>query len=383
MSNLTLKEQLEQLKIRQKLPEHKQETHMKDIPAEAVTFQLAPVSFQDTDPATDNKPPRFHMQAYSGDMLADHWYWGDLIIDLEGMTLPNKPIPSLRDHDPGQIIGWTDKIDKSNGTVDVEGVFSQSTAAGKEALALARENFPWQASVYVPTSSIEEVKKDEDVTVNGHALKGPVTIFRKTQLAEVSFCALGADSNTSAVAMAHKGAKLQAETIKKGEKTMDIKTLMTDHPEIMEQFRKDAIKEITVDNFSDEVKAKIDEAVSTERDRIIGLYVQGYGQEEAGRFGKIITPGATVTDMLAFATEKAKKEMLTQFQSQAPGSQGNADDDAGEGDGGDGAAPKTYEKLCEDYKVAHKCSEGTAMAAIAREHPIEHDAYLLRVNTRS
>jgi len=284
MSHLTLKEQLEQLKIKQKLPEYTPEPSLKDIPTEAVTFQLSCVQFADSDPETKN-PPRFSMEAYSGGVIKDHWYWGDLIIDLEGMKLPGKPIPSLRDHNPGQIVGWTEKIDTSRGAVDVEGVFSRTTDAGKEALALAREHFPWQASVYVPVTSIEEVKKDEDVTVNGHKLKGPLTIFRKTTLAEVSFCALGADSNTSAVAMAHKGETVTAELLtKQGGTPMTLDELKEKYPELLETFRAEAVAEVTIEHFADEIEGTIKEAVAGERDRVMKLHAQAYGEDEAKRF---------------------------------------------------------------------------------------------------
>ena len=39
--------------------------------------------------------------------------------------------------------------------------------------------------------------------VNGKTLQGPITIFRGGRIREVSFCALGADENTMAVAASH------------------------------------------------------------------------------------------------------------------------------------------------------------------------------------
>ena len=63
--------------------------------------------------------------------------------------------------------------------------------------------FPWQMSVRIEPSSIEEIKADAAVMVNGKVHQGPITVFRGGRIREVSFCALGADDNTNAVAASH------------------------------------------------------------------------------------------------------------------------------------------------------------------------------------
>lgn len=58
-------------------------------------------------------------------------------------------------------------------------------------------------SVRIEPSSVEEIQAGASVTVNGKVHQGPITVFRGGRIREVSFCALGADDNTNAVAASH------------------------------------------------------------------------------------------------------------------------------------------------------------------------------------
>jgi hypothetical protein len=65
------------------------------------------------------------------------------------------------------------------------------------------DGFPWQMSVRIEPSAVEEIQAGASVTVNGRLHQGPITVFRGGRIREVSFCALGADDNTNAVAASH------------------------------------------------------------------------------------------------------------------------------------------------------------------------------------
>ena len=65
------------------------------------------------------------------------------------------------------------------------------------------DGFPWQMSVRIEPSAVEEIQAGASVTVNGKVHQGPITVFRGGRIREVSFCALGADDNTNAVAASH------------------------------------------------------------------------------------------------------------------------------------------------------------------------------------
>jgi hypothetical protein len=56
-------------------------------------------------------------------------------------------------------------------------------------------------SVHIKPSVIEEVAPGGVTQVNGREESGPLTIFRNSEIIEVSFTATGADSNTTALAM--------------------------------------------------------------------------------------------------------------------------------------------------------------------------------------
>ena len=67
-------------------------------------------------------------------------------------------------------------------------------------------------SVRIEPSSIDEIQAGNTVTVNGKLLHGPITVFRGGRIREVSFCALGADENTMAVAASHNPNNPQEDT---------------------------------------------------------------------------------------------------------------------------------------------------------------------------
>ena len=67
---------------------------------------FAAVRFTDGD---GEKKPQLDMLAYSGGIIKGHWYWGDLAIDLSGMSFPKKKFPILEDHMTDKKIGFAKK----------------------------------------------------------------------------------------------------------------------------------------------------------------------------------------------------------------------------------------------------------------------------------
>ena len=133
--------------------------------------------------------------AYSGNIIKNHPFWGDLIFDISTMT--SKPrIPILSNHDMDKIVG-SGKLSFSD-RVEVQGTISKTTKHGQEAFALIKEEgFPMQESVYIEPESIRNLQKGEKATINGQQLVGPATIFIGGKIKEVSLTPLGADSETS------------------------------------------------------------------------------------------------------------------------------------------------------------------------------------------
>jgi phage major head subunit gpT-like protein len=156
---------------------------------------------------------KFKILAYTGGKMDVGW--GDpIVVDLSGMEVSAKPRPILKDHNTSLVVGHSTSIKVKN-EIEVEGLFSGSGPAKDEVLASAVQGFPWQASIGAKAIRVEELDSGAKAKVNGQEIEGPCFIVRASILKEVSFVALGADDNTSAIA-ANQHANHQ-----KGVATMD------------------------------------------------------------------------------------------------------------------------------------------------------------------
>lgn len=153
--------------------------------------------------AEEKRDERFHIVAYSGGIITDHWYWGNVAFDLEGIKFAKKKTPVLQEHFSSERIGFSTKQDISD-KVTLEGRFLSNPTAQVLRNDL-KEGFPMQASVHLYPSLIEHIKEGEQAKVNKITLKGPGSIFRKGKIHEVSMCTLGADKQTQSRAFAEGG----------------------------------------------------------------------------------------------------------------------------------------------------------------------------------
>lgn len=163
-------------------------------------FQLGQLS---VDAEQEGKKKRtFSGIAYSGEVITDHWYWDRIIFDLDSMSIKGR-IPALLDHSSRQRAGAinTHSINHQSG-LTVSGDL-MTNEFGTQVAQDSDDGFPWQMSVRIDPSVIEEIQAGASVTVNGKVHQGPITVFRGGRIREVSFCALGADDNTNAVAASH------------------------------------------------------------------------------------------------------------------------------------------------------------------------------------
>lgn len=145
-------------------------------------------------PGTD-APSRFQMLAYTGQVI--DWCGWRFVISLPGVSARPK-FPILREHERDRVVGFADSWATDAEGLHVGGVFSETTPDGAEVLALAKEGFPWQASIGVTAKRVTEVRAGATVTVNGMELSGPLDVWEESEVSEVSFVALGADSDTEA-----------------------------------------------------------------------------------------------------------------------------------------------------------------------------------------
>ena len=169
-------------------------------PKDQFCFELG--TFAVEQPVEGKKKRTFTGVAYSGEPIVDHWYWDRIIFDLDSMQIKGR-IPALLEHCSKQRAGAINShsINYEQGLV-ISGDL-MSNEYGTQVAQDSDDGFPWQMSVRIEPSSVEEIAADKTVFVNGKTHQGPITVFRGGRIREVSFCALGADDNTNAVAASH------------------------------------------------------------------------------------------------------------------------------------------------------------------------------------
>ena len=142
----------------------------------------------------DKDAPRLVMTMYSGKVIGGHWWWGNLVLDLDGMSFPKSKYPILESHRSDRKIAFGGKPVKEDYVLkaasDVQFV---DTEESREFQKLSKEGFPYEASIYAQPTRIQRIDKDEEAEVNGFTFKGPGVIWRKSIYKEASVCVFGYD----------------------------------------------------------------------------------------------------------------------------------------------------------------------------------------------
>jgi len=269
--------------------------HSNHAPAGACEFIRPVEKFADDD--ADNG--RFRIIAYSGEVIPDHWYWGNVAFDLKGQKFAKAKTPILSEHDHNMRIGFTTRQEIGERIV-VEGTYLSNAEAAQMKSDIA-QGFPMQASVYNPPEVIEDVPAGASVEVNGHTLNGPGTVFRRATIQEVSFAVVGYDTNTRAMAMAEDDKQeIQFEVVNTKEYEMSEKDKQ--------------IKELTLDRFSAEhsdlysqITTAAKAAGGKEADEKFAAFCEKFGDCPAfviEQFGK----GVSITEATDAFAQKMKGE---------------------------------------------------------------------------
>lgn len=160
------------------------------IDQEAIQFELLAPAEGGQEP---NVAREWKMLAHTGQVVS-RW-WGRLVLDMDGAAFRQK-LALLKDHRTDQPIGYSTSIERTKRGIEATGKLVSSELAD-EVLKLSREGFPWQASLMAVPSVTEEVLAGATAKVNGREVQGPLTIFRKWEMHELTLTVLGADSNTT------------------------------------------------------------------------------------------------------------------------------------------------------------------------------------------
>ena len=187
------------------------------------SIEAEPVCFVEDTKA--GKSDNLRIIGYSGQIIPNHWYWGNLVFDLAGLTFAKAKTPVLQEHFTDKRMGFAEKQEITD-KVTVEGKFLDNPNA-QEIKKDMLGGFPMEASLYVPPSVVEYILEGTSVQVNGQILNGPGTVFRKATIKEVSICVFGADSNTNSAAFTDKNKEISFNILQGDTKMTDVKVEIT------------------------------------------------------------------------------------------------------------------------------------------------------------
>lgn len=211
------------------------------LPKGALVFTESPLTF-----ARTSEEKKFEMLAYSGKVIKNHWYWGDLIISLQGMKFPKPKFPILQDHLTDRKIGFIDKPKGVQNELRFDDITYVDTAESTEFQKLSKQGFPYEASIRAQPTKITRLREGEQSEVNGMMFKGPGTIWEESIFREASVAVFGYDSNTKSQAFSDKDEieievseeetfSEENETSNGGKKVMNIDELKKDHLDLFNE----------------------------------------------------------------------------------------------------------------------------------------------------
>ena len=247
--------------------------------------------------ADEDKTSKFIITAYSGDVIKNHWYWGNIAFDLDGTKFAKSPTPVLEEHFTTNRLGFT-TAQNIDDKVTVEGRFLDNDR-GRQMAADIKSGFPMEASLYIKPSAVERVSEGESAKVNGRTLKGPGTIFRKALIKEVSMVVFGADSNTRSLAANAENGNEIKYVLQKGDimaKEKETESLS------IEDLTLDQFQENCGDLYAQIVQIGEDNGVTIERDRFAELR-EACG-EDYELLAKCFAEGKTVNETLKLCNAK-------------------------------------------------------------------------------
>lgn len=162
------------------------------------------------EPPKADKPARFSIKAYSGGKMRPQGFAYPVVAELSGLSVRRQPLPILRDHDQGRVVGHANKVTIDREGVALSGVISGAGPDADEIKAAAKNEFPWQASVGVRMERLKFYETGQKFTANGRTFEGPAYHLAQGELFEVSIVAIGGDPTTETTIQA-KGQTMPPE----------------------------------------------------------------------------------------------------------------------------------------------------------------------------
>ena len=239
------------------------------------------------EPAEEDDGRSFTVVANSGKPMNGVPFWGTLAIQLDGIKAKRR-VPALMDHDVTQRVGFYESSQLTANGLEMRGKFLKRSKLAQKVNTELRDGFPYEASVRLQPTKVEEIAAGASAEVNGEQLDGPAFIFRESELRETSLVTLGQDPHTAAAALSSGGEIFATftKTEKQDQKTMTDQTV--------------GARDVAA------------EAVAGERSRIAQLNAAAL-PEQGELLASLIADGATLSEGIA----KLHSDLQTRFKARS------------------------------------------------------------------
>jgi len=167
-----------------------------------------------TTGTTSRGVPKLDITAYTGGVIRVSGWSAPLVIDLDGLSMPEK-VPLLYSHDRAAPIGHGIPYIVGGERLCIAGLLSVPSDMSRTVGEALANDYPWRASVGVIATAWDEYVEGETFKANGRehtAPRGGLIHIKAAELEEVSVVTLAADRATDV--------RLVAQAVNGKERTM-------------------------------------------------------------------------------------------------------------------------------------------------------------------
>lgn len=144
------------------------------------------------------KQRKLKILAYTGGKLPVDGFPLPVVVDLQGLDIPENPLPILIDHQANEesTIGQADETTNDGRQLVLAGQVTGKSDKVQRVLLAHDAGQKWQASIGTWVTEQQEIPAGQQVEVNGQVHSGPFILARKSVLRETSVLPMGADHRT-------------------------------------------------------------------------------------------------------------------------------------------------------------------------------------------
>ena len=202
------KEWLDKKEIKYAKLDPARNTTYRQITAKGICFADCPVQLTAEADGTQKRLPKLDILVYAGGPVQPAGWDFPIVVDLQGLEIPDEQTTVLKDHDPDKVVGHGTTIN-SGRDVRLRGVVSAVGEAAREVLGASANGFQWKSSIGCDRQGDPKfIREGETLNANGQTFSGPLYFWPSSILREVTITGRGADPN-SRVSIAAKAAKPQ------------------------------------------------------------------------------------------------------------------------------------------------------------------------------